>query len=87
MHLWDISNADVSQFTLDNIEEDAHCTKQVSDMRKGGKTAFVTSKDLDFGIGRMCETLSEIIIKTIEYRTFRTIEDAKEWLGIQDSSK
>ncbi len=23
LHLWDISDADVSQFTLDNIEEDA----------------------------------------------------------------
>jgi len=84
LHLWDISEADVSHFTLENIEEDAYCTKQVSGMRKGGKTAFVTPKDLDFGIGRMCETLSEIIVGNIEYQTFRTLADAKKWLGVHD---
>ena len=82
LHLWDISDADVSQFTFENIEDDAINTKRAAALRKSGKTAFVTPKDLDFGIGRMCETISEYIIGTIEYRTFRTLDEAEAWLGI-----
>ena len=82
LHLWDISRADLSEITVENIEENIIITKNVSNLRRGGKTAFVTPKDLEFGIGRMGEMRYEIAIDTIEYQTFRTFDKAKAWLGV-----
>jgi hypothetical protein len=84
LHLWDISDADISQFSFKDIEEGAIHTKRVSGLRRGGKTASITPKDRDFDINRMCETFSEIAIGAIEYPMFRTREDANAWLGICD---
>ena len=52
-------------------------------MRKGGKSAFVFSKDVEFGLGRMFEALSEGKEgMPVEYRSFRDINEAREWLCV-----
>ena len=82
LHLWDVSGADLSDLTVEDIEEDIIVTRNVSEMRRGGKTAFVTSNDVDFGISRMGEMRYEMEIGSIAYQTFRTIDETKRWLGV-----
>lgn len=82
LHLWDLTQADLSEFTTDDLIEDAERTKKVSDARKGGKSAFVCSSTLEFGLSRMSEAFSEIEDTKIEYQTFRRLDEAKEWLGV-----
>lgn len=82
LHLWDVRKADLSEITIGDIQEDAKRTMHFAGMREGGKTAFVTQKDLEFGISRMSEAHSEMEVKSIEYQTFRSIEKAKAWLGV-----
>jgi hypothetical protein len=78
LHLWDVTCADLSRITV----EDIMVTQNVSGMRKGGKTAFVTPNDLDFGISRMGEMRYEMGIGSIAYQTFRSFDEAKKWLGV-----
>ncbi len=42
LHLWDLTDADLSGITIEDILEDIRRTKMVSNARTGGKTAFVT---------------------------------------------
>jgi pyruvate formate-lyase activating enzyme-like uncharacterized protein len=85
LHLWDVTEADLSEIRIGDIQEDAKHTKRLAaNLRKGGKTAFVTHKDLEYGISRMSEAHSEMAIESIEYQTFRTLNDAMEWLGVGD---
>jgi hypothetical protein len=51
----------------------------------GSKTAIVVSGDLDFGLSRMLETLTEG--KTVyNIQAFRDMDDAKAWLESSDAS-
>ena len=82
LHLWDVTEADLSEITIEEIKEDAKRTKLLAGVRNGGKTAIVTHKDLEFGISRMSQAHHEIEVESIEYQTFRSIDEAKEWLGV-----
>ena len=82
LHLWDVTCADLSRMTVEDIEEDIMVTQNVAEMRRGGKTAFVTANDLDFGISRMGEMRYEMEIGSIAYQTFRTLDEAQKWLGV-----
>jgi ribosome biogenesis protein Nip4 len=80
--LWDFTEANLSDISKEEFEEIAVAAKKRSYVRAGGKTAFVFSEDLGYGIGRMYQALSEL--EEIEYECmgFRKIEEAKKWLGI-----
>ena len=82
LHLWDVTCADLSRMTVADIEEDIMVTQNVAEKRRGGKTAFVTANDLDFGISRMGEMRYEMEIGSIAYQTFRTLDEAQKWLGV-----
>ena len=80
--LWDLSEADLSKITSREFRKIVEKVKKQSHKRAGGKTAFVFTKDLGFGLGRMFGTLAEVEEVQFEYRTFRSISKAKEWLGV-----
>lgn len=76
--LWDLSNATWASITGDDLKETVKKAKKYS--RKGGKTAWVFSEDVDFGIGRMLQILGEIEEYDYVFGTFRNMEDAMKWL-------
>ena len=76
--LWDFTNATWSGISSNELHETVKKAKKYS--RPGGKTAFVFSKEVDFGIGRMLEALAEIEDYDYEFRSFRRIKDADKWL-------
>ena len=80
--LWDLTKADLSGLTTDEIRKIAQSTREISDIRKGGKTALVFDKTLEYGMGRMFEAYSDIADMPFEFRAFRSIDDAKKWLGV-----
>lgn len=80
--LWDFMNGTWSGITFDQLQELMRKAKKYS--RKGGKTAFVFSKDIDFGIGRMVETYGELEKYDYEFSSFRDMKDAEKWLGIRE---
>lgn len=83
LHLWDITEADLSQITTEDIIEDSRRTAKMARGRRGGKTAVVASMNsLEFGLSRMSEAHHAIELVPIEYRLFDSMIEAMDWLGI-----
>lgn len=80
--LWDLLGADWCKLSSDEIRLIATRTKGIAYASKGGKIAFVLGKPCDFGVGRMLEAYNETSEMPSEIRAFRTIDDAKKWLGL-----
>ncbi len=80
--LWDFINATWSGIATDELQKTVKKAKKYS--RKGGKTALVFSKDVDFGIGRVLKAFAEIEGYDYEFGIFRDMEDAEKWLGIHE---
>ena len=78
--LWDLSQADVSTTTKYEIEQIIEHSKKYAHLRAGGKTVFVMSNDLNFGLARMFEILSEIKKLPLSIHVFRKMEEALRWL-------
>ena len=80
--LWDLSDATWASITTEDLNKTVITAKKYS--RKGGKTALVFSKDIDFGIGRMLQTLGEIEEYDYVFGTFRNREEAMKWLDTHE---
>lgn len=80
--LWDTTFADLSSWKSDEVISLARKVKSHSHLRKGGKTAMVLNRDVDYGITRMYQAYAEIEKIDFELQTFRDMNDAKQWLGI-----
>lgn len=80
--LWDVTKADLSAIRGDELRGIAGNISPISEVRRGGKTAFVYDKSLEYGIGRMFEAYSEIANMPFEVRAFRNFDEAKQWLGV-----
>ncbi len=79
--LCDFTNADWSNIPSHEFRNGISKLKKFS--RKGGKTALVFAKDVDFGIGRMVEVFADIEEYDFKFKSFMDKEDAYEWLGIK----
>ncbi len=80
--LWDFSQSTSSVITNSELRKIIKIIKKHADLRRGGKSALVFNKLLDFGLGRMFETFAQIEDMPFELRSFRNMEKALEWLGI-----
>ena len=80
--LWDVTNADLSTLKGDQLRKIAEAMSRVSEVRRGGKTAFVYDKPLEFGIGRMFQAYSEMEDMPFEVQSFKSFDEAKAWLGV-----
>lgn len=81
--LWDCSSGSVKNITSKEFRQIAEKMKKIAEKRVGGKTAFVGDVTADFGMGRMYEAFAEIEGLPVEYRTFKNLEDARKWLGVE----
>ena len=83
LNLWDLTSADLSNIRNDDLLEDTVRSKAFADMRKGGKTAVVASKDtLAFCLSRMREMLAEAEGMPFAFCTFHDRAEAQRWLGL-----
>lgn len=78
--LWDVTSGTVRNISNNDFQQISIQMKKYTSKREGGKTAFVGKLDIDFGLGRMYGAFAEIERLPIAYRTFRTIEEARDWL-------
>ena len=58
--LWVMENAYTKGISTEDIQEIILTAKKYSGSRKEGKTAIVGPKEIDYGLGRMYQTFSEI---------------------------
>ena len=81
--IWDFSEADLTQLTTDDLRSILSVSKISAGQRKGGKTALVVPHDYTYGLGRMWEAFTEFENLPVVNRAFRSLEEAKAWLGIK----
>ena len=80
--LWDVTKADLSDIQGDQLMKIAEAIRPISEVRQGGKTAFVYDKPLEYGIGRMFQAYMEMENMPFEAQTFKSFDEAKQWLGV-----
>jgi hypothetical protein len=82
--LWDLSQANASRISTDEIRRLAQRNKsRVKKTGIGYKVAFVAPRDIEYGLSRMYEMFSDET--PVENRVFRTIEEARLWLSPQQA--
>ena len=84
--LWDFSGADLTQIPSEEIIGSIGEVKAYAHSREGGRTAFVLTADVNFGLGRMVEMASESMGMPFEFRSFRFMDQAANWLGIDPAA-
>ena len=80
--LWIMGDVDLSAITREGIERIIQTAKKNTGKRKEGKTAIVGSKDIEYGLARMYEAYTGLENLPYEYKIFKNVDEAKEWLGI-----
>jgi hypothetical protein len=81
--LWDFTAAAVKDISREDLRRIARTGKEYAVRRKGGRTALVFSTEVEYGLGRMFEAFAIIEEFPFEIRSFRSIESAGQWLGIE----
>ncbi len=82
--LWDLSLTDASELKKHELEEVISVAKKHAHLRRGGKTAIVASRQVDYGIGRMYEILAEIENHPLLHYVSNDIQKAKDWFEMKD---
>jgi hypothetical protein len=76
--VWDFRDARFD-LTASDVQEIARFILRSQPATPPSRVAFVTPRDVDFGMARMFETLRED--PRTEFRVFRCYEDAVRWAG------
>lgn len=83
--LWDMTHADISGLSSEQVYKIAELPLHRPERRQGGKNAIVAPDHLAFGLSRIYETVTDLLDQPFETRVFRSREEACAWLGIVDS--
>lgn len=76
--LWDMCAADTVNLSPEKIQQGASRVAKIA--ARNDKTAFVFSRDIDFGVGRMIHAYSSIEELKSTIQIFRNRDEANEWL-------
>jgi hypothetical protein len=68
------------RLSTDELHDIVLFVKSSGQMRKRGKTAFVSGSDLDFGISRMIESIAENEALPWMIKPLRSMKVALQWI-------
>ena len=83
--IWDFSNARGKNLSGNDLQMIVSHSKELSHVRKDGKTAFVISTSLGYGLGRMYDSLAQVADHPIKYGVFRNYDEAVDWISNTDT--
>ena len=82
--LWDLSMGSMALLSSGDLERIADYANLHSEKRAGGKTAVVVSRDLEYGLSRVLDTLRDIRKVPLQLEVFRSMEEAYQWLNEEE---
>ena len=82
--LWDFRKGSMAQLLSGDLERIADNAVLHSEKRAGGKTAIVVSRDLEYGLARVLDTLRDIRKLPYQIEVFRSVEEANQWLDEEE---
>jgi len=78
--LWDLSRGSLGEITQEQFNLLPGIVKESMAERVGGKNAYVSPHDRDYGLLRMYEVITRFRSMPYESNVYRTIDDALNWL-------
>jgi len=79
----------VTQLEVDNdgLRQTMDAMAATREKRGKAKVAIVVSDDAKFGFARMTTSIADTFAPGMNFRAFRSMADAEEWLGISDTTQ
>ena len=78
---WDFSKCSLDGTSSVFLKQAANLVHRLSqNTRKGGKTAVIASQDLEYGLSRMFQIITEDEGIPFNIKVFRTADEASQWL-------
>jgi hypothetical protein len=84
--LWDIRRGALTSMSARDLRTVVQRAGPLAEVRAGGQTAIVCSREVDFGLGRMFQTYAEEAGVPFAIRVFRDVDDAWRWLRSEDEA-
>ncbi len=84
--LWDFTGVDLTHIPSDELVQIIGDVRTLTHSRAGGRTAFVLTADVNFGLGRMVEMTAQSMDMPFEFRSFRSLDQAAGWLGVEPAT-
>ena len=78
--LWDFRDCDLTGITSNQFMMLPAIARSYMVNREGGRSAYVGSDTISYGLLSMYIVIAEIQGMTFRYNVFRTVESALEWL-------
>jgi hypothetical protein len=78
--LWDIRRGTLTALSAQDLRRIVQRAGPLTQVRSGGRTAIVCSREVDFGLCRMFQTFAEQAEVPFEIHVARDIEVARRWL-------
>lgn len=78
--IWDFTNAESKKLSSNDLQKILSHTKEFGHLRDNGKTAFVISSSLGYGMGRMYDSLAQVIDHPVKHGVFRSYDEAISWI-------
>lgn len=83
--IWNLLHGSFSKLSNNDLMEISMAMEMLVKKSKlsDTKVAIVVAEDFDYGIGRMYESQTDIPKENLGYMVFRSIEEAKNWMGLE----
>lgn len=78
--LWDLRSGTLSMLSATDMQRIITDCAEHADKRRGGRTAVLCARPVDFGLARMFETLAELYHVPFDIRVFGEHDEAMAWL-------
>jgi len=78
--VWDFSKASLADTPTTVVKQSSMLVQKLVCCRKNGKSAVIASRDLEYGMARMFQLMTENGEIPFTIRVFRSIDEAKQWL-------
>lgn len=82
--LWDFSEASLSSISSLFVRQIASKMREILSVREKGKIAVVAPKDLEYGMARMFQMLSDERRFPFNVKVFRYVGEACQWLFLEE---
>jgi len=80
--IWDVRDGSLSQLSAEDMRMLVTAGAPHAHRRTGGRTAIICATDVDFGMGRMFQTIASLQHVPFEIRVFRDTDEAMSWLDL-----
>ncbi|HUT65976.1 MAG TPA: hypothetical protein VMZ05_07485 [Spirochaetota bacterium] len=78
--IWDFSKASLADTPTITVKQSSMMVKRLGSTRQNGKSAVIASRDLEYGMARMFQIMTENGGIPFKIKVFRSFDEAMQWL-------